>query len=62
MDFETHVSAELKDIKEKLEAWPDKCEEKRGHVHERINRLYFWMLGGQGLIAGLILYLKYGGA
>ncbi|RLC88422.1 MAG: hypothetical protein DRJ03_02765 [Chloroflexi bacterium] len=51
----------LEKILEKFEDMPVRCETYRGNIHERINKLYFWMLGAAGsLMVGMIILIMRG--
>ena len=59
------IKKSLIGIENKLAEWPKECEGHRGHMHDRINRLYLWILGtivaGQGIIGAMIYFTNKGG-
>lgn len=39
------VGKDVEYIRGKVDGWPDKCEIHRGNIHERINKIYWWIIG-----------------
>ena len=49
------IRTDVRDIKAKVDGWPDKCEAHRGVIHERINKIHWWIIGTCVTVGGIFL-------